>query len=132
MKKLSFISSIFVAFVCLMLTSCAGEQISKAIEVANKQCPMTLAPGLTMEKISDEGQNVTYHYLVDENRYVMDDIKAAYEAPGANSQLVADMRSDHDTAEFFDLVKAAGKNIQLTFTGSNGNSFNVVIENSEF
>lgn len=132
MKKINLFATLLVAVLCFAVSSCAGDQLSKAVEEANKQCPIELAPGITMSSISEDGAAVCYNYTVNTELYPLDALQQAYTVPGAHKNLIEQLRSEKETAQFIDLVKAAGKNVKLVFEGADGSSFEEVIENSEF
>lgn len=122
MKKLAvlFLSIVSVA---AMMTSCLTpeQKMQKAIEAANKECPMDLGGGLTMASVTGEDNNLISTFEVNEE--TMGISVKLWNMPEVKDAMKKSMvelyknGSNKDVAELSKMCKEANYNLVFRFEG---------------
>lgn len=136
MKK-SIFFSLLMAIFAISLTSCSSKQdeLKKACEEANKQCPIQADYGMAISSIDFVDNNVIYTVEVDESIYGADAIK---QFSIAKDQLQEAMKqalktgSDKDIAAMAELCRNVDADLVFKYTGKpSGDTFEIEIPSTD-
>ena len=109
----------------------ADEILKGIVENGNLQCPMDIENGMTMEKMSVEGNYVMYDIKIDEDMYSIDALKSNISQAKQNL-LNSNLFSDPMLAKMVEYCVKADKGIAYRYTGDQTDDVCVVhIEPSE-
>lgn len=122
MKKLAVLFLSIVSVAALMTSCLTPEQkMQKAIEAANKECPMDLGGGLTMASVTGEDNNLISTFEVNEE--TMGISVKLWNMPEVKDAMKKSMvelyknGSNKDVAELSKMCKEANYNLVFRFEG---------------
>lgn len=122
MKKLFYLFALVSAIV---MSSCSsGSKLEFQVAAANKQCPMSQGPGLTISKICTEANNVVYVCDVDEYQanLSVEEMNTPEAMSVMKPAMIQSLTADPETQELIELVKDANYNIVYRLIGSPSNN----------
>lgn len=103
--------------------------MQNTISQTNALCPQEIEDGLTLVKAEDDGENIIYHYSVDENQYSMAQLEENLDEIRMSVEF--SLRGDPAMSVFAGMIGKAGRNLVYRYTGDTfGNSFDVTLSPS--
>lgn len=117
--------------ILLALVSCSESKLQVQVELANKEFPMEIADGLTVDNLTIEGDYVVYNITVDED--VCDIGSLNRNKQQVKEDIMATLKSDASVSEFLKVCADANKGIAYKYTGdTSGDTCMITIETFEF
>ena len=134
MKKMFFAVAI-AAIANLFIGSCSNDTtLDLALKVANRDMPMVVDEGITVEKVVDEDNYVVYITTIDEDLYDMDELSEMQDLLKlTHKEELQALANDKDFKEFSSLCKKCNKGISYRYVGNqSGITFSIDFEPYEF
>lgn len=130
MKKVLFIMVMLITSLSFIGCQNADSQLKQALEETNKEYPAEIEAGMVMEKVFDDGNNIVYKCIVDENLYDVAVIEAR--ASEIKPEIKGYLTSQPATKALIDVLKKTNKGVVYRYIGEqSGKQADIVISVDE-
>ncbi len=114
MKK--FLSVAVLLFSVIALTACSNSaKLQAGLDQANKEMPMEVAQGITINKVIDDGNNIVYQATIDDTIYPLDAIEEQKDVLKDNMK---SMLAQPDTKELFKIAGELNRGLVYQYKGT--------------
>lgn len=136
MKKFKFMLAAIVAIMAIVsLNSCrqvASTAIESSISEINDGLPSLVDEGMTLDRVTVEGNDIVFHYTLDASIYDVDVLSSSPEAKESIIEALQEPSGDKEEEMGMEIFRQSGKDIVYKFTDTNGRTGNIRVYNSEY
>lgn len=136
MKKFKFMLVTIVAIMAIVsLNSCrqvASTAIESSISEINEGLPSLVDEGMTLDRVTVEGNDIVFHYTLDASIYDVDVLSSSPEAKESIIEALQEPSGDKEEEMGMEIFRQSGKDIVYKFTDTNGRTGNIRVYNSEY